>query len=161
MAVVAVASTAVSVVSQVQQASAQQKAIKASQDQQQKQIQTAEVADMNDASRAQRKQASRIQVAAGESGLSLGSGSIENMLMDSLAQQNLMNGRISTNAGEQIAGSQAQANSMLAQSAGPSLLGAGLQMGLAGATGYMNGSALQIKRQTAAANTGARVAAGS
>lgn len=136
MAVTA-ATAATSVVQQVQTAKSQAKAINAANVQRQHQIDDATSAQINDRLRESRRERGRIQVAAGEAGLSLDSGNVETMLMDSYQQAELADDRSLANREAQRDASQAEANSAMSNVASPTLLGAGLQIGLPTASTYL------------------------
>lgn len=149
MAVVAVATTATSLVAQQQSADAQRAVIEQQLQQNYDNIAKDKQAQENDQLRASRREASRIKVAAGEAGLSLGSQSIETMLLNNQMQTGLNNERIGLNTEAARQNAQGEANRMLSETATPTALGAGLQLGLAAANGYMSGKNLQIKRDSA------------
>ena len=67
--------------------------------------------------------------AAGEAGLSLNSGAVDSLLLDSAMQQSLANQRSLANMESRIAASDAEANSMRSRVAAPTLLGAGIRIG--------------------------------
>jgi len=134
---ISAATAATSVVSQVQTAKAQGRAINAANLLRQQQIDEAASAQINDRLRASRRERSRIKVAAGEAGLSLDSGNVETMLMDSYMQAELADDRSLANREAQRSASQAEAISAASNVAAPTLLGAGLQIGLAGASTYV------------------------
>lgn len=161
MIAASVASTAVSVVTQAQSAAAQTKALQTQQATQEQQIRTAETAQINDQARAARSQQARIKTAAGAAGLSLGSGSIEDLLLNSVQQQGLADSRIQLNAGEQVSESRAEGAAAASRIQSPTLLGAGLQLGLSGLNGYFQGSSLQIQRDNPAKAAANQTAEGS
>jgi len=129
-----VAATAVSVVGQTQAAKAQAKAINNANEVKQKQIDQQTTAEINDRLRQARRDRGRILVAAGEAGLNLQSGSVEEMLMDTYQQTELANDRSLANRESAKEAADATAVSQMSNVAQPTLLGAGLQIGLAGAT---------------------------
>lgn len=159
MAVAAVATTAVSIVGQQEAASAQRAAINSQLDQNYKQIAQQKQAQENDRLRAARQEDSRIRVAAGEAGLSLGSQSIEMMLLNNQMQTGLATERIGLNTEIQRQTAEAEANHALAQTATPSILGAGLQLGLSGVNGYLQGSKLQVQRSSVSAQAATKAGA--
>jgi hypothetical protein len=136
MAALAVASTAASIFTEVQTANAQNKAISNELQQQNQQVQTQQVAAINDRAMQARKEQGRIEVAAGESGLQLSSGSVENQLMDSAMQQKLANEAIGVNADNQRAANTAEANRYYSDVQKPSIIGAGLRLVSSGVSGY-------------------------
>jgi len=131
---IAAVSAGLSAAGQMSAAHAQAKAINAQNDARQKQIDQATTAEINDRLREARRQQGRIDVAAGQSGLSLNSGGVEDLLLDAWTQASLSDERSLANRESQklAAATQAQA----AMPSGPTLLGAGLQIALAGAKGY-------------------------
>lgn len=134
---IAAATTATSVVEQVHTAKAQAKAINATNVLRQQQIDQATTAQINDRLREARRERGRIDVAAGEAGLNLQSGNVETMLMDTYQQAELSNDASLANREAQRNASQAQAESAMSNVASPTLLGAGLQIGLAGGSAYL------------------------
>jgi len=135
-----------SVVGQSEAASAQQSAINNQLDQNYKQIALQQQSQENDRLRASRQEDSCIRVAAGEAGLSLGSQSIEMMLLNNQMQTGLASERIGLNTDIQRQNAEAEANHSLSQVAAPTALGAGLQLGLSAANGFIQGQSLQVKR---------------
>ena len=123
-----VATTAAGVVTQMKAASAQTKAIRNQQEVAREETRQAASAELFDQSRAARREQGRIRSAAGEAGLSLDSGSIEGLLMDSAMQQELAHDRTIANMESRHRANTAEAESMLSQIQKPTLLGAGLQI---------------------------------
>jgi hypothetical protein len=152
LAVVAAAQATASVVSQTKAANAQNAAIAQQTQASYNQEAVAQAAQENDRMRAARKEQARIKVAAGESGLQLGSGSIEAMLLDNQMQTGLANERIALNTSNQMASTQAEANRMYSNVQKPTLLGAGLQIASAEASGYTQGAKLTAERQPMSVN---------
>lgn len=109
-------------------------------------IDQAATAEINDRLRAMRREQARIQVAAGESGLSLGSQSVEALLQDSLMQAKLANDQSLANRESRKRASDAETQSRL--QAKTTALGAGLKIGLA-AGGAAFGQAAQTNAATA------------
>lgn len=134
----AVAGTAVQVVGQVQSANAQAKALTQSLQVKSKEIDQSATAEINDRLREARREQGRILVAAGESGLNLNSGAVENLLYDSAAQATQANER--TLANRESRRDAADAEAQAAAPSKPTVLGAGLQIGLSGASAYANAS---------------------
>lgn len=126
----AVATTAVSVVGQIQSANAANKAIKAQLAAKDHEIDLAASHEINDRLRQARREQGRILVAAGESGLSLESGSVNALLEDAQMQATLSNETSLANRESRRQAARAEANAALV--AKPTVLGAGLQIGLAG-----------------------------
>ena len=134
LAAVAVVSTATSVISQVQTANAQAKAINNQLAVKSKEIDQSATAEINDRMREARREQGRIVVAAGESGLNLESGAIETLLRDSATQATLSNERSLANRESRRVATDAEAQRAMPSK--PTLLGAGLQIALAGANSY-------------------------
>nr|WP_127711109.1 hypothetical protein [Novosphingobium umbonatum] len=133
----------------MQSAEAQQAAIRNQQEAASTQIAKQEQAQTNDRLRAARQEDSRIRVAAGEAGLSLGSQSIETMLMNNQMQTGLGVERIGLNADNQNENNTAEANAALSRAATPSALSAGLQLGLSGYQGFKAGENLKLQKSLA------------
>lgn len=142
---VAAASTAVNVVGTIQSAKAQTKAINHANDVKQAEIDKAATAEINDRLRAARREQGRIMVAAGQSGLSLESGGVESLLLDSAMQAELSNDRSLANKESRKLATAAEAQSLIPSR--PTALGAGLQIGMSAAKGYMNSSTAQSQAQ--------------
>ncbi|HEX7857490.1 MAG TPA: hypothetical protein VF503_27730 [Sphingobium sp.] len=126
--VLTVATTAASAIGQMQAAKTQAKAITAQQQVMVEENRKAASTEIFDRMRSARREQGRIRTAAGEAGLSLGSGSVENLLLDSAMQSELSNQRSLANMESRIAAGDAEANSMRSQVQSPTLLGAGLQI---------------------------------
>jgi len=135
---IAVASAATSVIGEVQAANANNKAVNAQNIQRKKEIDQAATADINDRLREARREQGRIAAAAGEAGLSLGSGSVEALLLDSAQQAGLANSRSLANRESRKAASDAQAQTQITSK--PTLLGAALKIGLSGGAAYAGAS---------------------
>lgn len=145
LVVSSVASTAASLVGQQQSAEAQRAAIEQQLQLNYDNTAKQQQAQENDQLRASRREESRIKVAAGEAGLSLGSQSIEMMLLDNQMQTGLNTERIGLNTDIQRQNLESDANHMMSQTATASPLGAGLQLGLSGLNGFVMGKSLQAK----------------
>lgn len=141
----AIATTAVSVVSQIQSAKAETKAINKANDTRQDEIDKNTSGEINDRLREMRREQGRVTVAAGESGLNLASGSVEALLMDSAMQAELSNDRSYANRESRKKASAAEANAMIPSR--PTALGAGLQIGLAGANAYAGQKAAKMRSE--------------
>jgi hypothetical protein len=135
----AVVSQAVSTFATVQSAKSQTKAIKHQLAVRQTEIDHAATAEMNDRLRAARREQGRIAVAAGESGLSLSSPSVEALILDSDMQAELSNDRSLANRESRRAAAGAEAQAAIPSR--PSMLGAGLQIASAAARAYASGEA--------------------
>jgi len=138
LAVAAVAATATSVIGQVQTANAQAKAINNQLAVKKEEINDSATAEVNDRLREARREQGRIMVAAGESGLSLESGAVETLLRDSATQASLSNSRSLANRESRLVAADAEAQRAMPSK--PTVLGAGLQIGLAGANAYAGAS---------------------
>lgn len=145
--VTSVASTAANVVSQAKSYKAQVKAINAQQEKGAEEARLAASGEMFERDRAARREQARIRTAAGEAGLGLNSGAIENLLMDSMMQNELANDRSLANMESRIDAIDAEANSMRSRVSKPTLLGAGIQIASAGASAWsgVQGAKLQVK----------------
>jgi len=130
----AAASTGIQAISSMQAAKQQGRAINAQNEQRQKEIDRASTAETNDRLREARREQARIAVAAGEAGLSLSSGSVAAMLMDSAMQAELANDRSLANRESRKAASAAEAQARMPARLTP--LGAGLQIAMAAGRAY-------------------------
>ena len=135
----AAVSTGVGIVAQNQAASASNKALTAQNELRKQQVDQAATAEINDRLREKRREQGRIMVAAGEAGLSLNSGGVESLLMDSTMQSELANQRSLANRESRKAASDAETNSKY--QAKTTALGAGLQIGLSSASAYYGSKA--------------------
>lgn len=129
-------------------AKAQERAIRAQHERVAEENRDAASAEMFDQMRAARREQARVRTAAGEAGLGLNGGSIEGLLFDSAMQMELQGSRTLANLESRQAAADAEAESMLSQIQKPTLLGAGLQIGSAAASGWagIQNSKLAIKR---------------
>lgn len=126
----AAATTAVSVVGQVQAANAANAGIKEAYAHKQAQINEQAADQINARLREMRRNEARIQVAAGGAGLSLESGSIRALQTDAEMQAGLANENSMANRESSSIAARDEANNAMAPK--PTLLGAGLQIGLSG-----------------------------
>jgi hypothetical protein len=103
---------------------------------------------MFDQMRGARREQAKIRTAAGEAGLGLNGGSIEGLLFDSAMQMELQGSRTIANMESRLAANDAEAESALSQIQKPTLLGAGLQIGGAAASGWagIQNSKLAIRK---------------
>ena len=146
LAVTSVAGTAASVVAQNKSAKAQAKAIN-----QQNQViaeenRKAASAELFDQMRASRREQARIRTASGEAGLSLQSGSIESMLLDSAMQGELQGSRTIANMESRNSAAQAEAESSMSRVQKVTALGAGLQIANSAAEGWAGVSNAKIAK---------------
>lgn len=111
MTTLAVVSTATQVIGEIQAAKTQTRSIDQQLAQQQQQIATQQVAELNDRQRQARREQARIKVAAGQAGLNI-SGSVTDLLNDSVMQNALAAERTNLNADNQQKAAAAEANSM-------------------------------------------------
>lgn len=146
---IAMAATALSTISANQAAHQQNKALQAQNTLQKKQIDQQATDEINQRLRAMRREQARIQVAAGEAGLSLGSGSVEAQLFDSMQQAEISNDTSIANRESRKMASDATTASRLQSKT--TALGAALKIGLAGAGAYA-GSEARTSNATARGN---------
>lgn len=137
----AAAGTAVEVIGQIQTANAANAAIKAQQKIQAEQINQQTAQEVTDRLREARRDMGRIMVAAGESGLSLDSGSVKALENDAAMQASLSNETSLANRESRLDASVADANAKMV--AKPTLLGAGLQIGLSAASAAVSAGAFK------------------
>jgi hypothetical protein len=135
----AAAGTAVSVVGQISSANAANAAVKAQYKAQSKEIDQAATQEIDNRLRQMRREEARIQVAAGMSGLSLESGSVKALQSDAEMQAGLSNEVSLANRASRQQAAVADANAHMVSK--PTLLGAGLQIALAGANAAQKGGA--------------------
>lgn len=131
-----VATTAVGIYASNEAATAQQRAINAQFAAQTEEMRQQTSGEIFERDREARREQARIRVAAGESGLNLGAGSVETMLMDSAFQAGLARDRNLANLESRTKSSEAQANSELSRIERTGVLGAGLQLASAGLSAY-------------------------
>ena len=148
MTTLAVVSTATQVIGEIQSAKQQTRAIDAQLAQQQQQIQSQQTAELNDRQRQARREQARIKVAAGQAGLNI-SGSVTDLLNDSVMQNSLAAERTNINADNQQKAAVAEANSMYSRISRPTILGAGLRIAQAGVGGYYQGKGIKLSRDAA------------
>lgn len=135
---VAAAVETVSVIGQNQAASATNRALNEQNAVRKKQIDQAATQEVNERLRAMRREQSRIQVAAGQAGLSLGSGSLEALLMDSAQQAEIANDTSIANRESRKAASDAETQANMQSKT--TALGAGLRIGLSAASAGIGAS---------------------
>lgn len=159
-AAIAVASAAGGAVAQIKSAKAQTKAINKQQElvrEENRQVATAETFD---AMRASRREQAKIRTAAGEAGLSLSSGSVEGLLLDSAMQGEMNRDRILANLESRNAAATAETEAALSRIQKPTALGAGLQVANAAAAGWANIDAAKLAKADRAAAAAARASGG-
>ena len=131
---------------QAKSAKAQTKAIRQQQAVVAEENRRAASGELFDQMRATRREQARIRVASGEAGLSLQSGTIENLLMDSAMQGQLQGSRTMANLESRQAATTAEAASALSQIQKPTALSAGLQIGSSAAAGWSDIQTAKINR---------------
>lgn len=143
----AVAGSAAQSITAMKSAKAQTKAIRAQQAVAREENRQVASAELFEQSRGARREQGRIRAAAGEAGLSLDSGSIEGLLLDSAMQQEMAHDRTMANLESRQRASTAEASSMFSQIQKPTLLGAGLQVATAAAQGWssIQGAKLKVR----------------
>lgn len=134
--VTATASSVASVVQQTKTYNRQRDAINAQQAVMAEENRLAASAEIFDRDREARREQGRIRAAAGEAGLGLNSGAIEQLLMDSTMQAGLANDRSLANMESRIRAGDAEANSMRSRLSAPTALGAGLQVASTAASAW-------------------------
>jgi len=134
--VTTVAGTAANIVASAKTAKAQERAIRNQMAVAREETRQVATAELFDQMRASRREQARIRTSAGEAGLSLASGSIEALLMDSAMQLELQNDRTLANMESRHRANVQEAESMLSQVQKPTALGAGLQLAAAGAQAW-------------------------
>jgi hypothetical protein len=134
----AAAGTAVSVVGQIQSANAANASIKAQEKVQEKQIDQQTGQEITDRLRQARRDMGRIMVAAGESGLSLDSGAVKALENDAAMQASLANETSLANRESRKEAARSEANAQMQSK--PTLLGAGLQIAISGASAGFSAS---------------------
>jgi hypothetical protein len=129
-------------------ARAQEKAIRVQRERVLEENRDAAGAELFDQMRSARREQARIRTAAGEAGLGLNGGSIEALLFDSAMQMELQGSRTLANLESRNAATDAETESALSQVQRPTLLGAGLQVAGAAASGWagIQNSRLAVQR---------------
>ena len=138
---IAVATTATSVIGQIQSANNEAARIQAQHDARQKEIDQKTSAAINERLRQARREQGRIMVAAGESGLNTASPVVQGLLTDASMQATLANQQSLANRASRKAATTAEANALMPNK--PTLLGAGLQIALAGANAAQGAGAFK------------------
>ena len=140
---VAVAASAVSVVGQIQSANAANASIRAQAKTKKKEIDEAATQQINDRLREARREQGRIMVAAGESGLNTSSPVVMGLLQDAEMQAELANQTTLANRESRKQATTAEADALMQSK--PTVLGAGLQIALAGANAAQQAGAFKGK----------------
>lgn len=147
--VTTVASTAANVVATARSAKAQERAVREQLAVTREETRQEASAELFDQMRAARRERGRIRAAAGEAGLSLASGSIESLLMDSAMQAELARDRTLANMESRQRANLAEAQSMMSQIQKPTAFGAGLQLAAAGAQAWSGVQGAKIAKANA------------
>lgn len=134
--VTTVASTGAQLIAASKNAKAQERAIREQQAIEREETRQLATSQLFDDMRAARREQAKIRSAAGEAGLSLASGSIEGLLMDSAMQMELSRDRTIANMESRHRANTAAAESALSQVQKPTALGAGLSLASAAASGW-------------------------
>lgn len=143
--VTAVAAEGMQIASEIKSAKAQTKAIKDQTVVANQEARAEATAEMFDNMRAARREAGRTRAAAGEAGLSLSSGSVEALLLDSAMQSELKNDRTLANMESRHNANVAEANSMLSRISKPNALSAGIRLGATAASSFSAVQSAKIK----------------
>jgi hypothetical protein len=128
-----VASTAAGIVTQNHAAKVQEKAIRQQTKVANDEARAEATGELFDNMRAARREAGRTRATAGEAGLSLDSGSVETLLLDSAMQSELKNDRTLANLESRHNSNVSEANSMLSRIQHDNWLTGGLKLAAAGA----------------------------
>lgn len=151
-ATLGVASAGASFIQQAVTANSQNKAITDQLAQGQEQVKEQQASQLEQRQREGWKEQGRMQVAAGEAGLQLSSGSIESMLMDSQMQTSLDGGNINLNAEHQDQNLASEAGRYYSMVNNPSIIGSGLRLISSGLSGFNSGTANALKKNTISTN---------
>lgn len=146
--VTSVASTGASLVAQSSAAKAQTKALNKQAAVAQEETRREATGELFDSMREARREQGRIRAAAGEAGLSLTSGSVEDLLMDSAMQGELRDDRTLANMEARHRSNVAEAESMASRIQKPTALGAGLQLGASAASAWSGVQDAKIKKDS-------------
>jgi hypothetical protein len=147
-AAIAVASAAAGSMAQIKSAKAQTAAINAQQKVVREENRQVASAELFDEMRATRREQAKIRTTAGEAGLSLTSGSVEGLLMDSAMQGEMSRDRVLANLESRNTAAYAETSSALSRIQKPTALGVGLNVANAAAQGWANIDAANIKKAT-------------
>lgn len=138
---IATAATAVSVVGQIQSANKANAELKAQVKVRDQEINQAATTEIDNRLRQARTEMGRIMVAAGESGLSTESGSVQALIEDAGMQASIANEQSLANRESRLRATAADANAKAVSK--PTLLGAGLQIGLSAASAATSAGAFK------------------
>lgn len=139
-----VGSTGAKIVTDIKSANAQTSALREQMAITKKEAGDEASAELFDRMREGRREAGKVRAQAGESGLSLTSGSVEALLLDSAMQTELSSDRTLSNLESRHRANIAEAGSLASRIQKPTVLGAGLQLGAAAASAYSGVSAAKI-----------------
>jgi hypothetical protein len=103
--------------------------------------------ELFDTMRATRREQAKIRTTAGEAGLSMASGSIEGLLMDSAMQGEMSQDRILANLESRNSAAQAETASALSRIQKPTALGVGLNIANAAAGGWADISKANLAKK--------------
>lgn len=137
------AATAVSVVGQIQSANSAAAQIQAQHDTKQHEVDLATSHQINERLRQARREQGRILVASGEAGLNTSSPVVQGLLTDAAMQATLSNQTSLANREARREAITAEANALMPTK--PTLLGAGLQIGLSGLNAAQGAGAFKSK----------------
>lgn len=140
---ISLAVSAVSAYGQIQTGKAQAKAIGAQNQVQEDEIAKAAGQELTERARSARRERGSMRASASEAGVNLNSGSFVSALQTSVQNQYNDMGLIVQNEKGQQAARKANANSAMSRVQIPSYLGAALQVGADGYTGYQSGKAIE------------------
>lgn len=140
-----VAAEGVSIVQGNKAAHAQQKAINQQLKVSNEEARAEATGEMFDQMRAARREAGRTRAAAGEAGLSLSSGSVEALLMDSAMQSELKNDRTLANMESRHNANVSEATSMMSRIQKDNAFTAGIKLAAAGASAFSGVQSAKIK----------------
>lgn len=144
--VTAVASTGAQIVTQAKQAKRETKALREQTAIAREETRDEASSELFDSMRAARREQGRVRAQAGESGLSLTSGSVEAMLLDSAMQGELRDDRILSNMESRHRANTAEAESMASRIQKPTVLGAGLQLASVAAQAWAGAQGAKIPK---------------
>lgn len=147
-AALAVASAAAGSMAQIKSAKNQTAAINAQQKVVREENRQVASAELFDEMRATRREQAKIRTTAGEAGLSLSSGSVEGLLMDSAMQGEMSRDRVLANLESRNTAAYAETSSALSRIQKPTALGVGLNVANAAASGWASIDKANIAKKT-------------
>lgn len=143
--VTTVASTGAQLIAASKTAKAQTKALRNQMEASKEETRLEASGELFDSMREARREQGRVRAQAGEAGLSLTSGSVEAMLLDSAMQSELRADRTLSNMEARHRANIAEAESAASRIQKPTALGAGLQLGAAAASAWSGVQNAKIK----------------